>query len=132
MNQPQQDIIENLREENRVLREQLGHRRLRFSDDPRRRLAVRAKGLERKFLAEIASLVTPETLLAWPEMTSIMEKFGLWSLSCKTPDHLPKFGRLWRIVANSELPSRLASTNGKSGDTSASSESCGRRNSMEP
>src|SRR5436309_2623770 len=34
-----------LREENRVLREQLGDRRLRFNDDQRRRLAVRAKGL---------------------------------------------------------------------------------------
>jgi len=29
---------DNLREENRVLREQLGERRLRFNDDQRRRL----------------------------------------------------------------------------------------------
>jgi hypothetical protein len=28
-------------------------------------LAVRAKGLGRKLLAEVASLVTPDTLLAW-------------------------------------------------------------------
>ena len=58
-------MIEYLREENRVLREQLGGRRLRFSDDQRRRLAAKAKGLGRKCLAEIASIVTPETLLAW-------------------------------------------------------------------
>lgn len=51
--------------ENRVLRDQLSDRRLRFNDDQRRRLAVRAKGLGRKVLAEIASLVTPDTLLAW-------------------------------------------------------------------
>jgi hypothetical protein len=57
--------IEYLREENRVLREQLDDRRLRFSDDQRRRLASRAKGLGRKLLAELATLVTPETLLAW-------------------------------------------------------------------
>lgn len=31
----QQDVIEYLREENRVLREQLGTRRLRLSDDQR-------------------------------------------------------------------------------------------------
>jgi hypothetical protein len=37
MNQRQQNVIEYLREENRVLREQLGDRRLRFTDDQRRR-----------------------------------------------------------------------------------------------
>jgi hypothetical protein len=37
MNQRQQQVIEYLREENRVLREQLGDRRLRFNDDQRRR-----------------------------------------------------------------------------------------------
>jgi hypothetical protein len=65
MDQRQQQVIEYLQEENRVLREQLGDRRLRFNDDQRRRLAVRAKGLSRKLLAEVASLVTPDTLLAW-------------------------------------------------------------------
>ena len=65
MNQRQQNGIEYLREENRVLREQLGKRRLRFTDDQRRRLAVRAKGLGRKLLAQVATLVTPDTLLAW-------------------------------------------------------------------
>jgi len=39
----QQNTIEYLVEENRVLREQLGKRRLRLTDDQRRRLAVRAK-----------------------------------------------------------------------------------------
>jgi hypothetical protein len=38
MNQRQRQSIEYLREENRVLREQLGNRRLRFNDDQRRRL----------------------------------------------------------------------------------------------
>ena len=65
MNQHQQMAIDYLREENRVLREQLGDRRLRLNDDQRRRLAAKAKGLGRKLLAEVATLVTPETLLAW-------------------------------------------------------------------
>jgi hypothetical protein len=65
MNQHQLQVIEYLREENRVLREQLGERRLRFNDDQRRRLAAKAKGLGRKLLAEVATIVTPETLLAW-------------------------------------------------------------------
>jgi putative transposase len=49
-------VNEYLREENRVLREQLGDRRLRFTDDQRGRLAVRAKGLGLKLLMEIAML----------------------------------------------------------------------------
>jgi putative transposase len=65
MNQKQQYAIDYLREENRVLREQLGSRRLRFTDDQRRRLAVKAKLVGRRVLDEIADLVTPDTLLAW-------------------------------------------------------------------
>jgi len=65
MNQRQLQVIDYLREENRVLREQLGDKHLRFSDDQRRRLAVKAKGLGRKVLADFATIVTPDTLLAW-------------------------------------------------------------------
>jgi hypothetical protein len=48
-----------------VLREQLGPRRLRFTNDQRIRLAVKAKTLGRRALMEIRSIVTPDTLLAW-------------------------------------------------------------------
>ena len=65
MNQRQLQMIDYLREENRVLREQLGGRRLVLNDDQRRRLAAKAKGLGRKLLAKVATIVTPETLLAW-------------------------------------------------------------------
>jgi transposase InsO family protein len=65
MNHRQRQVIEYLREENRVLREQLGGRCVRLNDDQRRRLAAKAKGLGRKLLAEVATIVTPETLLAW-------------------------------------------------------------------
>jgi len=65
INQRQQQLIEYLVEENRVLREQVGNRRLRFTDDQRRRLAARAKKLGRKVLTQVATIVTPETLLAW-------------------------------------------------------------------
>ena len=65
VNQSQQDVIEYLKEENRVLREQLGARRLRFTDDQRRHLAAKAKAMCRDNLKEIADLVTPDTLLRW-------------------------------------------------------------------
>jgi len=42
INQRQQQLIEYLVEENRVLREQIGNRRMRFTDDQRRWLAARA------------------------------------------------------------------------------------------
>jgi len=61
MNHEQQQIIDYLREENRVLRAQIGDRRLRFDDDQRGRLAVRAKVLKRRVLREIGTIVTPET-----------------------------------------------------------------------
>src|SRR6202048_3266286 len=65
MNQRQLQVIDYLREENRVLKEQLGGRRLRLNDDQRRRLAAKAKRVGRRILEEIAGIVTPETLLAW-------------------------------------------------------------------
>ena len=65
INQQQQFAIDYLREENRVLREQLGGRRVRLNDDQRRRLAAKAKRLGRRILQEVAGLVTPDTLMAW-------------------------------------------------------------------
>ncbi|MFC1642715.1 hypothetical protein ACFL5O_08530 [Myxococcota bacterium] len=61
----QQDWIDYLREENRVLHAQLGGRRLRLTDEPRRRLAVRAKLLARAVLKGLSCIVTPDTLLGW-------------------------------------------------------------------
>jgi putative transposase len=65
VNRHQQDVIEYLQEENRALREQLGGKRLRFTDQQRRRLAVKAKQVGRRGLFEIETLVTPDTLLRW-------------------------------------------------------------------
>jgi hypothetical protein len=62
MSQQQRDIIDYLQEENRV-RQQLGGQRLRLGDDQHRRLAVKAKKLARGVLREVATIVTPETLL---------------------------------------------------------------------
>jgi transposase InsO family protein len=65
MNQHQHRVIEYLIEENRVLREQIGNRRMRFTDYQRCRLAAKAKKLSRKILEQVATIVTPTTLLAW-------------------------------------------------------------------
>ena len=60
VNRQQQDVIDYLQEENRVLRAGLRGKRLRLSDDDRRRLAVKAQALGREALAQIASVATPE------------------------------------------------------------------------
>jgi hypothetical protein len=65
MNQHQQHVIEYLMEENRVLREHIAYRRMRFTDEQRRRLAAKAKKIGRKVLDRVAGIVTPETPMAW-------------------------------------------------------------------
>jgi transposase InsO family protein len=65
VNRQQQAVIEYLLEENRVLRAAQPSRRLRLTDDQRRRLAVKGKVLGRRLLASIAGIVTPDTILRW-------------------------------------------------------------------
>jgi putative transposase len=52
-------------EENRVLKEQVKGRRLRFTDDQRRRLAAKGRRLARRVLRQFATIVTPDTILRW-------------------------------------------------------------------
>ena len=62
----QQDaVIDFLREENRVLKQQLRGRRLRLNDDQRRRLAAKGKILGYRTLREVVTIVTPDTVMAW-------------------------------------------------------------------
>ena len=65
INRYQKAASDHLRDENRILREQLGDRRIRLTDDQRRRLAVAGKAVGRKALLDLAGIVTPDTILAW-------------------------------------------------------------------
>ncbi|MEN9022344.1 MAG: hypothetical protein ABF370_17755, partial [Verrucomicrobiales bacterium] len=79
MNRQQQEVIDYLQEEVRVLKEMAekhGGRRLRFTDDQRARLARKAKGIRFGRLKEIADLVTPQTLLAWHRKLIAMKVDG--------------------------------------------------------
>jgi hypothetical protein len=64
INRNQQNVIEYLQEEVKVLEEQLS-KRPKFNDDQRRRLAGKAKKLGREGLWRVATLVSPRTSLAW-------------------------------------------------------------------
>ena len=59
----EREMLGFLIEENRVLRRQVSGRRLRLTDDDRRKLAARAYRLGRHALRDIATIVTPDTLL---------------------------------------------------------------------
>jgi putative transposase len=61
----EREALAYLVEENRLLRRQLGGRRLRLTDEDRRRLAVRAFRVGRQALRGVAMIVTPDTLLRW-------------------------------------------------------------------
>ena len=64
VNRSQRAAIEYLLEENRVLCE-AREGRLRLTDDQRRRLAMKGRVLGRLHLAEVAGIVTPDTILRW-------------------------------------------------------------------
>ncbi len=65
MNRHQQDVVAYIQDENRILRSKLKGRRIRFTDDERRRLAVKGKAFGRRALRAVASIVSPDTILAW-------------------------------------------------------------------
>jgi len=53
VNRSQQALIEYLKTEKEIYREKLGKKRIRFTDDQRRRLAIKAKAFGRKALSEM-------------------------------------------------------------------------------
>jgi len=61
VNRRQQALIEYLRAENQSPREQLGNRRIRWTDAQRRRLAEKAKVVGRSALASLGPVVTANT-----------------------------------------------------------------------
>lgn len=67
MNRKQQEVIEYLLEENRVLKQQFNAtgKKLMLNNCQRRGLATKGKKLGWATLQEYATLVTPATLLAW-------------------------------------------------------------------
>jgi len=58
-------VIEFLQAENRLLKERLRGRRIRFTDAERALLARKAKAVGRKALLELDTIVSPATLLRW-------------------------------------------------------------------
>jgi transposase InsO family protein len=58
-------VIEFLQAENRLLKDRLRGRRIRFTDAERALLARKAQAVGRKALLELDTIVSPDTLLRW-------------------------------------------------------------------
>ena len=69
LNRQQQEAIAYLKEENKILRNELlkatGKKRIILNDSQRRRLAILAKKLGRKALSDITCAFSPDTILMW-------------------------------------------------------------------
>src|SRR5881296_4785431 len=85
VNRHQQQVIEYLVEENHVLREQLKGRRVRLTDDQRRRLAAKGQPLGRWILMQVATIVTPDTILRWHRRLIA----GKWTFAPKRGQAVP-------------------------------------------
>ena len=101
INRYQQQVIDYLVEENRVLREQLKGHRLRLKDDERRRLAAKGHRLGRRLLSRVATIVTPDTILRWHRRL-IAEK-------CSYPRKRPGRPRIMKTIV--ALIVRMATEN---------------------
>jgi putative transposase len=89
----QHKVVEYPREENRVLKAQLRSRRVQLTDDERRRLAVPGASLGRRILAEVATIVAPDTILRWHRQL-IARKWTYPKRRPGRPAVLPEIGRL--------------------------------------
>jgi putative transposase len=58
-------VIEFLQAENRLLKERLRGKRIRFTDAERALLARKAKAVGRQALLELDTVVSPDTLMRW-------------------------------------------------------------------
>ena len=125
VNRHQQHVIEYLVEDNRILKGQLEGRRLRLTDDQRRRLAAKGRRLGRRVLRQVATIVTPDTILRWHRQL-ITRK---WTFTPRRP------GRPGIMPEISSLIRRLSTENPGPGATLGSDpggvEEPGSRSSQE-
>jgi putative transposase len=99
----QNEVIEYLREENRILKAQLRTQRVRLTDGERRCLAALGARLGRRRLAQVATIVTPDTILRWHRQL-IARK---WTYAKRRPGRPNVLAEIRRLVVRmaSENPS---------------------------
>src|ERR1700680_5138529 len=101
-------VIEFLQAENRLLKERLRGKRIRFTDAERALLARKAKAVGRKALLELDTVVSPDTLLRWHRQFVVQK----WNFA-----HRRGPGRPGIMREISELIMRMAQDNPRWGYT---------------
>jgi putative transposase len=102
----EREALAYLIEENRLLRKHVSERRPRFTDDDRRRLAMRAHRVGRNAVRDLATIVTPDTLLRWHRQ-----------LVARKWTHRKQTGRRSVLAEIRQLVVRMAEENPTSGYT---------------
>ena len=97
MNREQGLVIEYLQEENRILKEHLKGKRVRYTDKQRRRIAVKAKALGRWLLIQLDTIVTPDTLVGWQRKLIAKKYDGSAKRGPGRPPSLSPCGFLRRV-----------------------------------
>src|SRR5258705_10737215 len=95
-------VIEFLQAENRLLKERLHGKRIRFTDAERALLARKAKAVGRKTLLKLDTIVSPDTLMRWHRRL-VAQK---WNFTCRRAPGRPG---VMREIA--ELAVRMALEN---------------------
>lgn len=90
------------REENRVLKKQLGGRRPRLNEKLAPTSGGQGQTTGRRVLAEIATIITPETLLAWHRKL-ITHKYDGTPSADRGDLPLPKRSRLWWLACQKRI-----------------------------
>ena len=109
----QHEIILYLREENRVLKAQLRHRRLRLTDSDRRRLAALGERLGRRMLAQVARSVglwdiSPLVQRAEERAQDrVRSEWVFWLLSDAGPAHYYHFSSVTCRITRSQFKPRI-------------------------
>lgn len=93
----QQEAIDYLITENRVLKEAHGPKRIMLTDDQRRRLVVKGKVLGRKRLEEVGTLFSPDTILRW-HRTLVAGKWDYRDRRTKSPGRQPVSAEITELV----------------------------------
>lgn len=110
MNRKQQNVIEYLLEENRVMKQQLNAsvKKLRLNNVQRRSLAKKAKGLGWARLQSYANLVTPTTLMEWHRKFVALKYTGKREINTERQQEMEVVREL--CVKFAEVPRSLATT----------------------
>ena len=94
LNRQQQAAIDYLKTENEILKSQVKGGRVRLRDEDRRRLAEKGRALGRKWLAELACIVTPEAILAWHRRLVALK----WTFRRRTLGRPPISARIRALI----------------------------------